>query len=65
MLGFFDRVLDTAHRARGESRRCLLTLGQRFERAAEGFDQARSAVAEGRPEEYLAALDLLAQCCPP
>ncbi len=36
MLGFFDRVLDTA-------------------------DQARSAVTEGGTEEYLAALDLLAE----
>ena len=39
MLGFFDRVLDTA-------------------------DRARSAVAERRTEEYLAALDLLAECRP-
>ena len=64
MLGFFDQVLDMAERSRGENRRRLLALGQWFERAAEGFDQARSALAEGRTEDYLAALDLLAECCP-
>lgn len=57
MLGFFDQVLDTADRSRGENRRHLLALGQRFERAAKGFDQTRSALAEGRTEEYLAVLD--------
>ena len=65
MLGFFDRVLDTGDRARGENRRRLLALGQRFERATDGFDQARSALADGRTEDYLAALDVLAECCPP
>ena len=64
MLGFFDQVLDAAERSRGENRRRLLTVAERFERAAEGFDQARSALAEGRTEDYLAALDLLARCCP-
>ena len=65
MLGFFDRVLDTASRARGKNRQRLLALAQRFERAAAGFEQARNALGEGRTEDYLAALDLLAECCPP
>ena len=64
MLGFFDRVLDRAEHSRGENRRRLLALAQRFERAARGSDQARAALAEGRMEDYLAALDLLAECCP-
>jgi hypothetical protein len=29
------------------------------------FDQARSAFAEGRSEDNLAALDLLTECCSP
>ena len=65
MLGFFDRLLDTADRARGENKRRLLALGQRFERASKGFEQARNALAEGRVPGYLAALDLVAECCPP
>ena len=63
-VGFFDRVLDTADRARGANKRRLLALGQRFDQAAEGFDQARSALAEGRTQDYLGAL-VLAECCPP
>jgi hypothetical protein len=65
MLGFFDQVLDAAERSRGENRRRLLAVAERFERAAEGFGRASSALAEGRTEDYLAALDLLAGCCPP
>ena len=65
MLAFFDRVLDAASRARGENRQRLLALAQRFERAAEGFERARTALAEGRTDDYLAALDRLAECCPP
>lgn len=59
------RTVVRADRARGENKRRLLALGQRFERAADGFGQARSALAENRTQDYLAALDLLAQCCPP
>jgi hypothetical protein len=40
-------------------------LAERLERAAEGFGRAGTALAEGYTEDYLAALDLLAQCCPP
>jgi hypothetical protein len=65
MLGFFDQVLDAAERSRGENRRRLLAVAERLERAAEGFGRAHSALAEGRTEDYLAALDILAQCCPP
>ena len=65
MLGFFDRVLDQVERARGENRQRLLALAQRFERAAAGFERARTSLAEGRTQDYLAALDLLAQCCSP
>ena len=64
MLDFFDRVLDTADKARGENKQRLLALAQRFERAAEGTELARTALAEDRTEDYLAALDRLAQCCP-
>ena len=64
MVGFFDRVLDTAERSRGENKQQLLALAQRFERAAESFEQARAALTEGRDDDYLAALDRLAQCCP-
>ena len=52
LLGFFDRVLDTADRSRGGNRGRLLALGQRFEGAAPGFEQAQSALAEGRAEDY-------------
>ena len=64
ILGFFDRVLDTADRPQGENRRRLLAVGQGFEEAAEGFERARIALAEGRTEAYLAVLGLLAECCP-
>ena len=45
MLGFFDQVLDAVDRSRGQNRRRLLALGQKFERAAEGFEQARQGLA--------------------
>ena len=42
-------------RARGENRGCPLALGQRVKRAADGFDQARTALAQGRTQDYLSA----------
>ena len=59
LLGFFDRVLDTPEWARGENRRRLVERGRRLERAAEGSDQVRSALAEDRAEENPPARNLL------
>ena len=64
MVDFFDRILDTAERSRGENKQQLLALAQRFEKAAESFEQARAALTEGRTDDYLAALERLATCCP-
>jgi hypothetical protein len=36
-----------------------------FGRTADGFGQSRSALAEGRTQDYQAVLDLLAEWWPP
>lgn len=43
----------------------MVCVGSPEDCYAEGFDQARTALAEGRTEDYLEALDLLAEFCPP
>lgn len=65
MLDFSDRVVDRIELTSGEERQRLQALGERFERAAEGFAKASSALVRGRTQDYLTALDLLAECCPP
>ena len=61
----FDRVLDAAERTRGDEQTRLLSLSNRLEGAAEGFEQARQALARASTPDYQAALDVLAACCPP
>ena len=62
---YFDRVLDAAERARGDEQTRLLALSNRLEGAAERFEQARQALAGASTPAYLAALNVLAACCPP
>ena len=77
-LDWFDRVLDAADKATGDDLRILITLGERLEAAAKGYDQARvalashqqairggqGAIAALRLVEYLQALELILTCCP-
>jgi hypothetical protein len=64
LLDLFDEAMDLAAQVRGNQRREVIAFAERLERAAEAFQDIRSAAARADVADYLEALDRLAECCP-
>lgn len=62
-----DRALLTIHTAEriGQDPFDSVSQLENILDDCDSFDQTRTALGEGRTQDYLAALNLLAQCCPP
>lgn len=63
MLGFINRVLDAVETTPRPQQEAILAISNRLATAAEEFEVARSALAQGSLTDYSAALERLKGCC--